>query len=668
MTVYEIQDEKGATHEVDVPDGLTIEDAMSAVNSPKAMGPSGASWGPVQNFFNGVLQGMGDEVSAVGAAAKESMSGGLSFNKAYGQALTMYQGARREYQQESPVAATVTDIAGQAAPWLAAAPLMPAIGAPTVVGRMGQAAVQGAGVGAVSGALNTEGGVTERAAGAGVGAAVGGAVGAAAVPVVEGLAALGSKTVNAVRNAINRTPTSDKQIAAEIAKIGGGDLQKGAQIVRQRLTDAGPDAALVDVLDMPGQKMARAAANVPGGAGLADDFITARAQGRGARLQKAADNLAQNTFYDDIAKVTQQRQAQAAPLYDQAFLGGGRWDQRLQDLLDDPLVKQGMAKGVRIEQLEALAEGRQFSFDAYKLKGFDQEGRILIEGVPNLKAMDAAKRGMDDILEGYRDKTTGKLALDSYGRAVSKVRSALVSKLDEVTTDATGYSAYKAAREAWSGPSQVMDAAWKGRRFLRGDAEITQKILDAMTPAEQDAFKIGARREISKMINADTQTAVNKLADKKADLWTKLRITFPDEESFAAFKDEIESEASKMIIDKFVGPRSGSQTAGLTQDIKALSNVPEGLVDAAGHTLLGNYTSAARSAIGGIKDKLSAPNQATAEGLARSLLEMDPAKRSKELARIGKMVKAGSVPRETMAVIIKGLIAGGVPTTIPKEP
>ena len=257
MTVYEIQDEKGTTHEVDVPDGLSIEDAMSAVNAPKPMGQSGASWGPVQNFFSGVLQGMGDEVSALGAAAKESLSGGLSFNKAYDQAKTMYQGARSQYGQENPIASTVTDIAGQTLPWLAAAPAMPAISAPTLIGRMGQAAVQGAGVGAVSGALNAEGDMGDRVSGAVTGGAVGGAVGAAAVPVVEGISALGSKTVNAVRNAIARNPASDKKIAEEIARIGGGDLQNGAAIVRQRLTDAGPDAALVDVLDMPGQKMAQ---------------------------------------------------------------------------------------------------------------------------------------------------------------------------------------------------------------------------------------------------------------------------------------------------------------------------------------------------------------------------------------------------------------------------
>lgn len=665
MTIYEIQDEKGVTHEIDVPDGLTIEDAMRTVNAPKPMGPSGASWGPMQNFLNGVLQGMGDEVSAVGAAAKESLSGGLPFNKAYDQAKSMFQGAREQFKQENPITAAVTDIAGQAVPFVAAAPLTPAINAPTLVGRMVQAGTQGAVAGAVSGGLNAEGDMSARGEGAVTGAAVGGALGAAAVPVVEGITALGSKTVNAVRNAWAGNTAPDKKIAALISEIGGGDMQKGVAIVKQRLNDAGPDAALVDVLDMPGQKMARAAANVPGGAQAADDFITARAAGRGDRLQAAADKLAQNSFYGDIEKITQQQVGRAKPLYEQAFSQPLAWDKRLQDLLDDPIVKQGMAKGVRIQQLEALAEGRPFQFADYALKGFDDEGRMLLEGVPNLKAMDAAKHGLDDILEGYRDKTTGKLVLDSYGRAVNKVRVALVEKLDQSTADEVGNSAYKAAREAWSGPAKVMDAAWKGRRFLRGDAEITQKMLSAMSPDELAAFQTGARREISKLINADTQTAINKLADKKADLWTKLRITFPDDASFEAFRNDIASEASKSMTDKFIGPRAGSQTAGLTEDIKSLSSIPGGAVDAAVNVARGNFAQATISALGGVRDRMTAPNQKMAEGLTRTLLEMDPAKRAAGLARIGGKVKAGSVSRETMALVVKGLIAGGVPSLTP---
>ena len=665
MTVYEIEDKDGATYEVDVPDGMSIEDAMKAVNEPAPMGESGASWGPVQSFLSGVLQGMGDEVSAAGAAAKESLTGGLSFNKAYDQALTMYQGARTKYQQESPVASTVTDIAGQMAPWLAAAPLTPAISAPAMVGRMAQAGTQGAVAGAVSGGLNAEGGIPERAAGAALGAGTGAALGAVAVPVVEGIVAAGSKTVNAVRNAWAGNTAPDKKIAETIAEIGGGNLQKGVAVVKQRLIDAGPDAALVDVLDMPGQKMARAAANVKGGAQAADDFTAARAGGRGARLQDAADNLAQNNFHANIDAIKQVQIGAATPLYEQAFSQPLAWDKRLQDLLDDPIVKQGMAKGVRIQQLEALAEGSEFRFGDYGLKGFDDEGRMLLEGVPNLKAMDAAKHGLDDILEGYRDKTTGKLVLDSYGRAVNKIRVALVEKLDQATADTAGNSAYKAAREAWSGPASIMDAAWKGRRFLRGDAEVTQKMLEAMKPEEQAAFQTGARREISRLINMNTQTAVNKLADKKADLWAKLRITFPDDASFEAFRDGIANEVSKVAVDRFIGPRAGSQTAGLTEDIKGLSSIPGGAVDAAVHTARGNFTQAAVSALGGVRDRLSAPNQATAEGLAKTLLEMDPAKRTAELARIGRMVKKGSVSRETMAVIVKGLIAGGVPNLTP---
>ena len=46
-----------------VPDGMTGQDAMALTKAPKPFGPSGATWGPVQNFMSGILQGLGDECS-----------------------------------------------------------------------------------------------------------------------------------------------------------------------------------------------------------------------------------------------------------------------------------------------------------------------------------------------------------------------------------------------------------------------------------------------------------------------------------------------------------------------------------------------------------------------------------------------------------------------------
>ena len=92
---------------------------------PLGTTPQPELWGGGSQFSSGVLQGLGDELKAGVAAAKESFSGGLPFGKAYDQALPQYQRSRELYKKENPILAPTLDIAGQTAPWLAGARFMP---------------------------------------------------------------------------------------------------------------------------------------------------------------------------------------------------------------------------------------------------------------------------------------------------------------------------------------------------------------------------------------------------------------------------------------------------------------------------------------------------------------------------------------------------------------
>ena len=49
--------------------------------------------------------------------------------------------------------------------------------------------------------------------------------------------------------------------------------------------------------------------------------------------------------------------------------------------------------------------------------------------VPTARTWDYVKRGLDDVIEGYRDKTTGKLVLDERGRATLRTLNALRDEL-----------------------------------------------------------------------------------------------------------------------------------------------------------------------------------------------------------------------------------------------
>ena len=434
------------------------------------------------------------------------------------------------------------------------------------------------------------------------------------------------------------TTAAEKKIMHLIRELGDGDEAAGFAEVQRRLAAGGDDTALVDTLDIRGAKMARASANVPEGQGpvIADEFVQTRVGTRPDRLQKAADTLAPNQYYELLETLSAKMSKDAKPLYDEAFapvsdLEGkvfAQWDDRLQRFLDEPEIQRGMATGIRIQRKESVARDLPFNFKEFAVKGFDENGNLIIDGTPNLRAMDAAKRGLDQTINEAKDDF-GNIKWTDDLRATEELRKALVAKLDDITTDQAGRSAYKEARAAYAGPASLDDAARMGRKFIQGDEEVSAKAVAAMSEGEREAFRVGARRQISQIINDDTQTALTKFAPKKVTFWNKLRTVFPDEKSFNIFADDVEKELTKGQVEHFVNPKAGAQTAGLQQDIAELSRMPANTalgIEAGTQLITGHPLRfagvVARPAIEWVKR----PSSKTAEGLARYLFELDPAK------------------------------------------
>tara|TARA_R110002126_G_scaffold91222_3_gene217183 strand:+ start:1707 stop:3893 length:2187 start_codon:yes stop_codon:yes gene_type:complete len=436
------------------------------------------------------------------------------------------------------------------------------------------------------------------------------------------------------------TTAAEKKIVNLIRELGDGDEAAGFAEVQRRLAAGGDDTALVDTLGIQGEKMARAAANVPEGQGpvIADEFVQTRVGGRGGRLQKAADTLAPNEFNELLETLSAKMSKDAKPLYDEAFapvsdLEGkvfAQWDDRLQRFLDEPEIQQGMATGIKIQRKESVARDLPFNFKEFAVKGFDENGNLIISGTPNLRAMDAAKRGLDQTINAAKDDF-GNIKWTPDLKATEELRKALVAKLDDITTDQSGRSVYKEARAAYAGPASLDDAARMGRKFIQGDEEVSAKAVAAMSEGEREAFRVGSRRQISQIINDDTQTALTKFAPKKVTFWNKLRTVFPDDESFNIFAADVEKELTKGRVENTVGPRAGPHSTPLKEDIAQLTRMPEtssrGL-EAAGQFIAAPWNIVrpaailARPAIEWVKK----PSSKTAEGLAKYLFELSPAK------------------------------------------
>ena len=75
------------------------------------------------------------------------------------------------------------------------------------------------------------------------------------------------------------------------------------------------------------------------------------------------------------------------------------------------------------------------------------------------KTLDYIKQGMDDVVETYRNKMTGKLELDRLGSATNNTLRTLIKRIDDVNPD------YAKARAAYEGPAKMKTAMLKKGKF-----------------------------------------------------------------------------------------------------------------------------------------------------------------------------------------------------------
>jgi hypothetical protein len=269
---------------------------------------------------------------------------------------------------------------------------------------------------------------------------------------------------------------------------------------------------------------------------------------------------------------------------------GGVWSPRIQQFLDDPILKQGISKGLQVQRLEALAKGETFNAADYAITGTDKAGEPVVGKVPNMRLLDSAKRGLDEILEGYRDKTTGRLVLDQRGRAIDQVRQAFVGELDRLNPS------YKVARASWSGPSQSIDAMKMGSDIFNLKPEQIAENFARLSPNDQEFFKLGVADKLRERI-AKTGIGGDEAKKIMGNEWLKgqLRPIFKTQAEFDKFIDAATME-SKMFDTAF-RLKGGSHTAerlaadqGFGADVEAAGHG----VGAAKNALTGNLFGAAR--------------------------------------------------------------------------
>jgi hypothetical protein len=312
-------------------------------------------------------------------------------------------------------------------------------------------------------------------------------------------------------------------------------------------------------------------------------------------------------------------------MYDEAYALGPVEDLRIMSVLKNPRFKGFYDKAREIAEAEKLAaklRGEDTTkFDLTELYQLDKKGNIISVKIPDVRTLDYIKRGIDATVESaYR---TGGMST-AEANALKELRKVYVSAIDEATINPqTGISPYAAARKAYAGDMEVIDALRLGRDdFNKLDHEEILAMMGKMSTAEKEAFRTGVIRNTYDQIMkpSGNMNAAQRLVGSPENV-AKFQTLFDSPAQFQLFKAALEREAQ--LFKQTGRILGGSATGRRTAQREAFNEgVPVG--DVVANTITGGFGSsllslAARAA------RSTTMTDDVAEKVAKLLMSSEPA-------------------------------------------
>lgn len=519
-------------------------------------GLSSALQGPTFGFIDEIAGG-------VRALADTNRQPGLAgFREAYERERDFIRGAAAQESEDNPITSTVTRLAASA-PVMAVAPTLGAVrgvAAPMGAGRtIGSAAATGAAYGALSGVGESTAQSPEEIAADGL---MGGLTGAAMSGATQGALGVGGWIRNAVGPRLPSLRRADTQggggggapsavqeqarlkVAEALLRDAPQGMEDNAASVigraQARLRQLGPQARVADAAGENATRLLDIVATTPGRtANLLGPAQRERIAGRGERLRDAASDALgaggrrlQTSLDDWMA----QRKEAATPIYNElrSRFGNIPADDELKAIVTAAVDVGADKQAARI----ATANRQQFTLDpAGNQMRFDD--------------LNSLKQGLDDMISAE-----GRAGNRSTVAALMQLKNELVGKLDEATTvlvkqgdEVQAVPLYQKARQAFAGPSALMNAAEEGRKVMSMDDQAIGAALAGLTKSEADAFRVGAFEALrSKLGTTSGQTQILGLW-KEPNTQEKLRALFGNERDYRKFVAETLREGKMKRLD-----------------------------------------------------------------------------------------------------------------------
>ena len=334
------------------------------------------------------------------------------------------------------------------------------------------------------------------------------------------------------------------RIAQDAAAGGAGvnDLQTAIAAI-----PAGKPLALVDVGDANVQGLAGKIARQPGaGRTVALNAFGDRTGDAASRIVDDINTgITPQTAYNSEQALLAQRKAAAAPAYQNFYAQPALNPDHLEPggaltgLMQRPSMKDAAARALKTAQ----EEGR----DPNSLGiTFNEAGDPVFQEAPSWQTLDYIKGGLDDHLDQWRDKLTGRLQLDRQGKAALGTQQTFVDFLDK------NNPAYAAARDAWAGPSASLGALRQGQNFRSFLPDELKAMFNGanpqLRPSEQEFFRVGAadtmRQGAMRTGNTIGIIGSNEANNRGASLLKQqLQPLFTDPNAFNSFIGRAEAEA-----------------------------------------------------------------------------------------------------------------------------
>lgn len=583
--------------------------------------------------------GFADEIAA-GGDALIGRGTGDTFQERYRNNLGIQRAIDEADREDAPIARGTGQVAGAVLPLAGAGRAIVTApqalrNAPRAVrgaATLGRNALAGAGISALSAAGADEGDLLQRAQAGLQAAPVGAGVGAVAAPAVSALAApitrIGQRAARFAGRQAGRAgsvlgiPQASALTARATPDPLIGAIDQMAPRVRNvsqietranALRAEGIEPALVDAIDSGQRGVMRALATrqTPARA-AAQEFADARAVGMQDRVSvQARRNISDDprTPQEIRDAAAQQARQEAAPLYEQAYAQPFTPTPVIEDLLQRPAGQAALARARRI----AANEGRN-----------PDELGLLEDGVanPTMQTMDYVKRGLDDVLESYRDPVSGRLNLDTEGRAVEGIRQQFRNELTSINPT------YGEALGAYADNIRLQRAVDIGERFMSMEADDFGRAIATLNPAEQEVARAAARRAVERSAGRQggaATTATTLSGGREQALRSSALL---GDEGAANLQRGVRAERDVLNAAREINPRQGSETSLNLQDSAVAAGAGEVMNDL-GRMAARPITGTAQTILRRVQSRGFSNDQAEAIVMAA----IDPA-RTDELIRL----------------------------------